>query len=213
LADKERKGHTDEADAAFARKEARFNAQLEELRQDVKDLEEQSSKAREEKTKALSELDLERDSWRDSEARYKEELTRANAEIDKIEKQFISFRQQQGDDMEQKMQALSGQVSLLQSLTDDLKAEKQDSKEREAALSEQLKEASAQLAETRSELKHLQSAVNTERDKLRVEIDSVREKHLAESQSWKGQASSYERKLGEKNCNDCRIKIRIARND
>jgi len=198
LADKEKKGLSDEADAAFARKEARLNAQIEELRQDVKDLEEQAAKAREEKTKALSELDLERDSWRDSEARYKEELTRANAEIDKIEKQFIQFRQQQGDDMEQKMQALSGQVTLLQSLTDDLKAEKQDSKEREAALSEQLKEALGQLAETRSELKHLQSAVGTERDKLRIEIDNVREKHLAESQGWKEQASSYERKLGEK---------------
>jgi len=49
------------------------------------------SRARSDKNKAISDLEIERDSWRETEQRYKDELVRANAEIDKVEKQFIAF--------------------------------------------------------------------------------------------------------------------------
>lgn len=54
------------------------------------------------------------------------------------------------------------------------------------------------MAEARSELKHLHATVNTERHKLRAELESVRDKHLADSQKWKEQSSLYERRLTEK---------------
>jgi len=196
--DKEAKTANEEAEAIFAKKVGKYTAQIEELRQEIKDLEDVLSRARAEKNKAVSDLEIERDSWRDSEQRYKEELARANGEIDKVEKQFIAFRQQQGDEMEQKIHALQGQVSLLQSLSDDLKADKQEAQDRETDLSTQLKESVAALAETRSELKHLQNSVGSERDKLRAELDGVRDKSAQEGAGWKEKSALYERKILEK---------------
>jgi myosin heavy subunit len=196
--DKEAKNANDEAEALFAKKVSKYTTQIEELRQEIKDLEDVLSRARAEKNKAVSDLEIERDSWRETEQRYKDDLVRANAEIDKVEKQFISFRQQQGDEMEQKIHALQGQVSLLQSLSDDLKGDKQEAKDRENDLSNQLKEAVATAAEARSELKHLQQSVGSERDKLRAELDGLREKHAQEGAQWKEKSALQERKILEK---------------
>jgi len=161
-------------------------------------LEEVLSRARSDKNKAISDLEIERDSWRETEQRYKDELVRANAEIDKVEKQFIAFRQSQGDDMEQKIHALSGQVALLQSLTDDLKGDKLEASDREIDLTSQLKEAVASAAEAKSELKHLQLTINADRDKLRLELEEEQVSHQQEEAQMKEKLAMQERKILEK---------------
>jgi chromosome segregation ATPase len=196
--DKEAKNANEEAEALFAKKVGKYTTQIDELRQEIKDLEDVLSRARAEKNKAVSDLEIERDSWRETEQRYKDDLIRANAEIDKVEKSFIAFRQQQGDEMEQKIHALQGQVSLLTSLSDDLKGDKQEAKDRENDLSNQLKEAVASAAEARSELKHLQNTVGQDQAKLRAELDGLREKHVQETAQWKEKSALQERKILEK---------------
>jgi len=110
----------------------------------------------------------------------------------------LLFRQSQGDEMEQKIHALSGQVALLQSLTDDLKGDKLEGHDREIDLTSQLKEAVASAAEAKSELKHLQLTINADRDKLRVELEEVRVSHQQEEAHMKEKHAMQERKILEK---------------
>jgi len=196
--DKEAKSAEDEAQAIFAKKIAKYTQQIDELQKEIKDLEDVLSRARSDKNKAISDLEIERDGWRESEQRYKDDLVRANAEIDKVEKQFIAFRQSQGDEMEQKIHALSGQVSLLQSLTDDLKGDKLEGQDRENDLTNQLKEAVAAAAEAKSELRHLQLTINVDRDKLKVELEEVKLAHQNEENQMKEKLSMQDRKILEK---------------
>jgi len=180
------------------KKIAKYTQQIDELQKEIKDLEDVLSRARSDKNKAISDLEIERDGWRESEQRYKDDLVRANAEIDKVEKQFIAFRQSQGDEMEQKIHALSGQVSLLQSLTDDLKGDKLEGQDRENDLTNQLKEAVAAAAEAKSELRHLQLTINVDRDKLKVELEEVKLAHQNEENQMKEKLSMQDRKILEK---------------
>jgi len=106
-----------------------------------------------------------------------------------VEKQFIAFRQQQGDEMEQKIHSLQGQVSLLSSLANDLKADKQQSKDRENDLQSQVKEALEVSGKSRTELKRLQQTSGQQRDKLRSELETARENAAQENAQWKEQSA------------------------
>jgi myosin heavy subunit len=96
------------------------------------------------------------------------------------------------------MVALSGQVQTLKTMLDDEKHDKEEAKKREIEYRDRLKEASGGLGEALSELKHIQTTHNVELEKLRLELETAREKHILETSAWKDQADSYERQLIEK---------------
>jgi len=114
--------------------------------------------------------------------------------------------------MEQKILSLQGQVSLLQNLANDLKQDKQTSKAREDDLTEQTRKAVAAAVEARNELKKLQSSVGQERDKLRSDLETAREKHVQEGAQWKEKSALNERKILEKTtqCNELRAEVQEA---
>jgi len=103
-------------------------------------------------------------------------------------------------------------VSLLSSLANDLKADKQQSKDRENDLQGQVKEALEISKASRNELKRLQQTSGTERDKLRSELETAREKATQESAQWKEQSALNERKILEKTtqCNELRAEVEDA---
>jgi chromosome segregation ATPase len=83
-------------------------------------------------------------------------------------------------------------------MLDDEKHDKEEAKKREIEYRDRLKEASSGQGEALSELKHIQTTHNVELEKLRLELETAREKHILESSAWKDQADSYERQLIEK---------------
>jgi len=111
-----------------------------------------------------------------------------------------------------KILSLQGQVSLLQNLANDLKRDKQSAKDRENDLTDQTRKAVATAVEARNELKKLQSSVGTERDKLRADLETAREKRVQEGAQWKEKSALNERKILEKTtqCNELRAEVQEA---
>jgi len=96
------------------------------------------------------------------------------------------------------MEALSGSIQTLKTTLDAEKHDKEEAKKREAEYRLRLKDTSGQLGESLSELKHIQTTHDAELEKLRLELETAREKHVLESQAWKDQTDAYERQLIEK---------------
>jgi len=152
----------------------------------------------EERRKAIADLETERAKIREQERKHREDLEKKRSDYDRLEKEFISYRGEVGASNEAKMQALAGQVQTLQTMLDDEKHDKEEAKKRESEYRERMKDASSQLGEALSELKHIQTTHGTELEKLRLELETAREKHVLESQAWKDQADAYERQVIEK---------------
>jgi len=110
----------------------------------------------------------------------------------------VTYKGEIGAANEAKMVALSGQVQTLKTMLDDEKHDKEEAKKRETEYRDRLKEASGALGEALSELKHIQTTHNVELEKVRLELETAREKHVLESGAWKDQADVYERQLIEK---------------
>jgi chromosome segregation ATPase len=143
-------------------------------------------------------LEQQREELKARENEYKEKLEQQKQYIDKLEKDFVSFKSNAGAEQEAKMTALQGQVSLLKNLVEDMKADKRESKAREESNRDRLKEASAQLGEARSELKNIEVAHTTELEKLQLQLDAARERAMVEAKQWQEQAEAYERQLIDK---------------
>jgi len=75
-----------------------------------------------------------------------------------------------------------------------------------------VKEALETSVKSRNELKHLQQTAGTDRDKLRSELETAREKATQESAQWKEQSALNERKILEKTtqCNELRAEVEEA---
>jgi myosin heavy subunit len=187
-----------DAEARAAKLEAKYQSQVEDLRSELKEMEADVEKARAERIRATQDRDMERDSFKDRETKYKEDLTKAHADIDRVEREYINYKQQASEEVEQKISALQGQVSLLQSLVEDLKADKVESKDRERYLHDQLKEAVAQAAQTRAALKALQTGQGSELEKLRLQLETTREKALLDTQQAREHEESLKKRLADR---------------
>jgi len=118
-------------------------------------------------------------------------------------------KQEASDEVEQKISALQGQVALLQSLADDLKSDKIESKEREIALQDQLKESVAQSAEARASLRALQGSHGTDVEKLRLSLETLREKTLLEAQQARDREEAQSRNLVDRDAKITELKARV----
>jgi len=148
--------------------------------------------------KATQDLEVALTGIKEKEKRYKEEQDKNKADKDRLEREFVSFKGEIGAANEAKMVALAGQVQTLKTMLDDEKHDKEEAKKRETEYRDRLKEASSALGEALSELKHIQTTHNVELEKIRLELETAREKHVLESGAWKDQADGYERQLIEK---------------
>jgi myosin protein heavy chain len=187
-----------DADARAAKLESKFQTQIEEVRGELKEMEADIEKQRAERARATQDRDLEREAFKERETQYKEDLVKARADIDRVEREYINYKQQASDEVEQKISALQGQVALLQGLADDLKADKIETKDREQALQDQLKEAVAQAAETRSALRMLQSGHGAELEKLRLLLEATREKAVADAKRAREIDEDLKKKIAER---------------
>jgi len=201
-----------DAETKAAKDKAKLQSTIDELRNDLKESEDYLARARAERAKTTQDADSQSAGWREQEQKYKEDIARLKTEIDAMERSFISYRQSAADEVEQKLQALQGQVALLQELVDDLKADKLEAKEREHALNEQLKDALARGGEARTALKSLQGSHNTEKEKLRLALETAQEKALLEQQHSRQLHDSSERKLLEQDAllNDLKLELADA---
>jgi len=148
--------------------------------------------------KAIQDLEGATSALKEREKRYKEENDKRKADSDRLEREFVSFKGEISAANEAKMVALGGQVQTLKTMLDDEKHDKEEAKKRETEYRDRLKEASSALGEALSELKHIQATHNVELEKLRLELEGAREKHVLEGSAWKDQADGYERQLIEK---------------
>jgi len=83
-------------------------------------------------------------------------------------------------------------------MVEDEKKDKVEAQKRESEYQTRLKDASSRLGEALSELKHIQTTHGSEIEKYRTNLETAREKHVLESQSWKDKADAYEKQLIEK---------------
>jgi myosin heavy subunit len=180
------------------KKEQKLLQQLDDAKKREGELEAELGSLKETRGSAAKEVEQQKDDLKKKEQEYKGKLDEQKQYIDKLEKDFTTFKASAGAETEAKMQALQGQVALLKQLTDEMKAEKRDFQNRDQQSREWLKDASAQIGELKSELKNVEAAHNTELEKLRLQLEASRERYLHDSRNWQEQADLYERQLIEK---------------
>jgi len=206
---KEAQQATANALARAAKLEAKYQGELEELRGEYKKVEVGLATARAERQKALQDREQDREGFNEREQKYKDDIAKLKADIDRVERDFISFKQAASDEVEQKISALQNQVALSQGLVDELKADKIENREREIALQDQLKEAVTQSAEARAALKSLQGNHGAEVEKLRVALEALKEKTTADSQQAKDHAEAQSRKIAEREAKITELKGKV----
>jgi len=195
---------------AWQRKEAKMQQTIDDLKASEREYESKHGALVSERQKAIQDLDAATAQLKEREKRYKEEGDKRKADSDRLEREFVNFKGEISAANEAKMVALSGQVQTLKTMLDDEKHDKEEAKKRETEYRDRLKEASSSLGEALSELKHIQATHNVELEKLRLELESAREKHVLESSAWKDQADGYERQLIEKSTQINDLKSDIA---
>jgi myosin heavy subunit len=198
LQEKNAKQLAEETELANQRKEAKLQQQIDDLKTSEREYDSKMGAITAEKHKAVQDLEAALANIKEKEKRFKENEEKNRLDKDRLEREFVSFKGEIGAANEAKMVALSGQVQTLKTMLEDEKHDKEEAKKREAEYRDRLKEASSSLGEALSELKHIQTTHNVELEKLRLELETAREKHILESSAWKDQADGYERQLIEK---------------
>jgi len=147
------------------------------------------------RSSAAKDIEQQKDELKKREADFKQKLDEQKAYIDKLEKDFTTFKASAGAETEAKMQALQGQVALLRQLGDELKAEKREWLSRDQQSREWLRDAASQIGELKSELKNVEAAHGTELEKVRLQLEASRERYVADSRGWASQQEEMEAKL------------------
>jgi len=198
LMDKDAKAALQEEKNSGKKREGKLLQQIDDLKKREGELEAELAGLKESKSAATKDIESQRDELKAREQEWKEKMDQQKQYIDKLEKDFVTYKAGASVEIEAKMQALQGQVGLLKNLVEDLKADKREAKNREESYRDRLKEASAQLGEARSELKNIEVAHTTELEKLQLQLEASRERYMVESKAWQEQAEGYERHLIEK---------------
>jgi len=198
LQEKNAKQAAEEAEQSHQRKEAKLQQIIDDLKTSEREYDSKMGALTAEKQKAVQDLETALSQIKEKEKRYKEDQDKRKADSDRLEREFVTFKGEIAAANEAKMVALAGQVQTLKTMLDDEKHDKEEAKKREVEYRDRLKEASAALGEALSELKHIQTTHNVELEKIRLELETAREKHVLESGAWKDQADGYERQLIEK---------------
>jgi len=198
LLEKTTKSAADEALATASRKETKLLQQVDELKAVIKELHSQVTVIEGDRSKAIGDLEAERQSAADRERKHTEDIAKRKTDGERLDKEFNLFKTEVTSSNESKLQALSGQVQTLKSMVEDEKKDKVEAQRREADYQTRLKDASSRLGEALSELKHIQTTHGAEIEKYRSNLEAAREKHVLESQSWKDKADAYEKQLIEK---------------
>jgi len=198
LLEKTTKSTADEALATASRKETKALQQIDELKAVIKELQAQVTTLDADKSKAIADLEAERQSVAERERKHTEDLAKRKTDGERLDKEFAAFKTEVSASNESKLQALTGQVSTLKAMLEDEKKDKVEAQRRESDYQSRLKDASSRLGEALSELKHIQATHGSEIEKYRLNLETAREKHVLESQSWKDKADAYEKQLIEK---------------